>query len=114
MITLALAKLGSSRPSGSRPSVHDTIIYNVIKMPNREYVFRVVTHFGRYLMQDVLGPGMFRAIQELSSNTVGGGRVSDFPEKRVTKIMLQRYSSVTTGWVLGRCRISRKKELRNT
>ena len=36
-------------------------------------------------------------------NTVGGGRVSDFAEKSVTKIYGQRYEGVD------RCRISRKK-----
>ena len=44
---------------------------------------------------------------QLLRNAVGGGRVSDFPEKNVTNM----YGS--TLLALGGCRISRKKPLRN-
>ena len=41
---------------------------------------------------------------EVSRNTVGGGRVSDFPEKHVTKI-----GSTVLALRGGGCQISRKK-----
>ena len=45
------------------------------------------------------------------NDPVGGGRVSDFPEKTLRRCMVQLYWSYEG---VGGCQISRKKALRNT